>query len=68
MPPPTPPPTPPPQVLKQFFGLRLSYYEKRKLHLSELLTGEWTKLDNKTRFVLAVISGELKISSPRGGV
>ena len=43
--------------------MRLSYYEKRKLHLSELLTSEWTKLDNKMRFVLAVISGELKISN-----
>ncbi|EOD22469.1 hypothetical protein EMIHUDRAFT_458166 [Emiliania huxleyi CCMP1516] len=50
-------------VLRDFYALRLSFYEKRKLHLQDKLTGEWSKLDNRMRFVLAVISGELKIAN-----
>lgn len=44
-------------ILRNFYALRLSFYEKRKLHLSETLTAEWTKLDNKMRFILAVVTG-----------
>jgi len=50
-------------ILASFYELRLSYYEKRKLHLAEKLTAEFDKLDNRTRFISAVISGELKISN-----
>ncbi len=40
-------------LLKDFFTMRLSYYERRKLHMSDKLTSEWTKLDNRMRFVRA---------------
>ena len=53
----------PEAILEHFYALRLSFYEKRKLHLSEQLTHAWSKLDNRMRFVLAVISGELKIAN-----
>jgi len=52
----------PESVLSTFYRIRLSYYEKRKLHLSEQLTSDWSKLDNKMRFVQAVIDGKLKIA------
>lgn len=50
-------------ILRHFFTLRLSFYEKRKLHLAEQLTNDWTKLDNKMRFVNEVVTGKLKISN-----
>ena len=34
-----------------------------KLHLEGLMTADWTKLDNKMRFVTAVVTGKLKISN-----
>ena len=40
-------------LMADFFALRLAFYAKRKLHLSETLTKEWSKLDNKLSFVLA---------------
>ena len=48
-------------MLQDFYSLRLALYNKRKLHLSEMLTQDWSKLDNKLRFVLAVVAGQLKI-------
>ena len=51
----------PERVLQDFYSLRLALYNKRKLHLSEMLTQDWSKLDNKLRFVLAVVAGQLKI-------
>ena len=51
----------PERVLQDFYGLRLGLYNKRKLHLSEMLTQDWSKLHNKLRFVLAVVAGQLKI-------
>lgn len=50
-------------LLRDFYALRLSFYEKRKVHLQDKLGAEWSKLDNRMRFVLAVLSGELKIAN-----
>ena len=58
----------PEDILSSFYTLRLSYYEKRKMKLSESLTEQWSKLDNRMRFVLAVVSGELKISNVKKAV
>ena len=33
------------------------------MHLSEKMTAEWSKLDNKMRFVRAVVEGKLKIAN-----
>ena len=38
---------------------------KRKAHLVSVLTREWTRLDNKARFILAVVDGELVVSKRR---
>lgn len=35
--------------MREFFAVRIDYYDKRKCHLIEKLTGEWEKLDNKVR-------------------
>ena len=51
------------EVLTAFYTLRLGYYGKRKQHLVDELTAAWTKLDNKMRFVNAVVSGALKIAN-----
>ena len=58
---PDPNPDPNPNPSQDFYSLRLALYNKRKLHLSEMLTQDWSKLDNKLRFVLAVVAGQLKI-------
>ena len=55
-------------ILESFYTLRLAYYEKRKLMLSDKLTEAWSRLDNRMRFVLAVVSGELKIANVKKDV
>jgi len=46
-----------------FYDVRLSYYDKRKAHLTSRLGEDWQKLDNKVRFILAVISGKLVVAN-----
>ena len=58
----------PEAILSTFYQIRLEFYEKRKRHLADVLTKEWTKLDNRVRFVLAVISGALKINNVKKDV
>jgi len=53
----------PAHVMKDFFQVRLQYYDMRKVNLSKKLTEEWEKLDNKMRFVLAVIKGDLIVAN-----
>ena len=53
----------PEDILTSFYSLRLDYYQKRKNYLSDQLTSQWSKLDNRVRFVLAVINNKLKISN-----
>jgi len=49
----------PEEILNEFYPLRLKYYEKRKQYLVDTLTKEWSKLDNKVRFILAVVKEEI---------
>ena len=49
--------------MEAFLAVRLSYYDKRKAFLATKLSEEWEKLDNKVRFILAVIQGELVVSN-----
>eukprot|EP01135_Chromosphaera_perkinsii_P010658 Nk52_evm58s2192 gene=Nk52_evmTU58s2192 len=51
------------ELLEEFYRLRLSFYRKRKSHLADCLTEEWSRLDNKVRFILSIINGELVISN-----
>jgi DNA topoisomerase-2 len=49
------------EILKEFYKVRLDYYSKRKEHLSTLLNEEWEILDNKVRFIEAVIADSCKV-------
>ena len=49
------------EILKDFFEIRLEYYDKRKLALKTKLIEELKKLTNQMKFILAVVNGELKI-------
>ncbi|OVA19386.1 DNA topoisomerase II [Macleaya cordata] len=53
----------PEQILEEFFHLRLEFYEKRKRVLLENLELELLKLDNKVRFILGVVKGEIIVSN-----
>ncbi|XP_022152632.1 DNA topoisomerase 2 isoform X2 [Momordica charantia] len=55
----------PEQILEEFFPLRLEYYEKRKMNLLENLERELLQLENKVRFILAVVNGEIVVSNRR---
>jgi DNA topoisomerase-2 len=52
----------PEAILREFYDLRLTTYRKRKQHLTEQLEKEYTMLDNKVRFIRAVIKGELVVA------
>lgn len=50
-------------ILDEFYTLRLQYYDKRREYLVETLREEWKRLDNKVRFILAVVNKEIIISN-----
>nr|DAD42398.1 TPA_asm: hypothetical protein HUJ06_000628 [Nelumbo nucifera] len=47
----------------EFFHLRLEFYEKRKKVLLDNLELDLLKLDNKVRFILGVVKGEIIVSN-----
>ncbi|KAI8393721.1 DNA topoisomerase [Radiomyces spectabilis] len=49
----------PEQVLREFYDLRLEYYQLRKNHLIYVLQDEYDRLDNKSRFIELVLNGDL---------
>jgi DNA topoisomerase-2 len=49
------------EILDDFYELRLAYYERRKNYLLSTLKRDLEILDNKVRFILAVINEELII-------
>jgi DNA topoisomerase-2 len=51
------------EILQEFYIVRVRFYEKRKDYLLEKLSDEWSKFDNKCRFIKAVIDGALIISN-----
>jgi DNA topoisomerase-2 len=51
------------EIMQQFYDVRVEYYGKRKVYLMNTLTESWEKLDNKVRFILRVITGELVVSN-----
>ncbi|KAL6567913.1 DNA topoisomerase 2 [Orobanche gracilis] len=53
----------PEQILEEFFYLRLEFYEKRKKVLLENFELELLKLENKVRFILGVVNGEIIVSN-----
>ena len=52
-------------ILKEFFTLRLVYYEKRKKYLEGLLGAEACKLSNQARFIIEKCDGTLKIENKK---
>jgi DNA topoisomerase-2 len=52
----------PEQILEEFFDLRFEYYEKRKETVVKNMEIELLKLENKARFILAVLSGEIIVN------
>jgi len=49
------------EILEDFYDLRIECYHKRKNYLTDHLSQEWSKLDNKVRFVLAIVEGKLSV-------
>ncbi|KAK9459889.1 DNA topoisomerase [Lipomyces oligophaga] len=52
-------------ILKDFYFLRLDYYQRRKLNLTETLTQKMEKLNSQARFVKMIIDKELTVSNRR---
>jgi DNA topoisomerase-2 len=50
-------------VLKDFYSVRLNFYEKRKAYLEDKLKAESLKLDNIARFIVEKIEGKIKIEN-----
>ncbi|ONK71489.1 uncharacterized protein A4U43_C04F9180 [Asparagus officinalis] len=53
----------PEQILEDFFHLRLEFYEKRRKILLDNLEFDLLKLDNKVRFILGVVRGEIIVNN-----
>ncbi|KAG5180151.1 topoisomerase [Tribonema minus] len=49
------------QIMEEFYDLRLRHYGMRKEHLLARMQKEWMRLDNKVRFVVAVVQGKLEV-------
>ncbi|OKO90321.1 DNA topoisomerase 2 [Penicillium subrubescens] len=52
-------------ILKEFFTVRLKYYERRKQHQLGELQKELEKLSNQARFIMMIIEGTLVISKKK---
>ena len=53
------------EILREFFDLRLVYYDKRKKYLEGLLGAEACQLSNKARFIIEKCDGTLKIENKK---
>ncbi|XP_057989505.1 DNA topoisomerase 2 [Hevea brasiliensis] len=53
----------PEEILEEFFHYRFAYYEKRKTLKLADLEKELLKLENKVRFILGVVKGEIVVSN-----
>lgn len=51
----------PEDILKEFFKLRLQFYGRREVVMLQNIGEELLKLKNKVRFILAIISGDIKL-------
>ncbi|KAJ3708774.1 hypothetical protein LUZ61_012479 [Rhynchospora tenuis] len=53
----------PEQIFEDFFHIRLDFYAKRKRALLDNLDLDLLKLDNKVRFILGVVEGEIIVTN-----
>ena len=51
------------EILNSFYDVRLEYYEKRKQFLLKRLGEEYERLDNKVRFITAVVDGDVVVNN-----
>lgn len=51
----------PEQIISEFYGLRLEYYEKRRIAMLRAAQQDQSRCDNKVRFIMAVVNGELEV-------
>ncbi|KAG0227897.1 DNA topoisomerase 2 [Actinomortierella wolfii] len=58
----------PEEIIQDFYDVRLEFYRKRKEYMTDILTREWTRLDNKVRFILMIISGELVVQNRKKAI
>lgn len=49
------------EVLREYFDVRLSLYQKRKDYMEGLLTAEANRLENIARFIMEKIDGLITI-------
>ncbi|KAL8802005.1 MAG: hypothetical protein Q9182_004082 [Xanthomendoza sp. 2 TL-2023] len=49
-------------ILKEFYGVRIKFYERRKSHLLSEMTKDLEKYTNQMRFIQMIIDGQLIIS------
>ncbi|KAI9193271.1 DNA topoisomerase [Polychytrium aggregatum] len=49
------------QILKEFYGLRLEYYQKRKAHLLSAYQSDLLIAENKVRFIVEINDGKLVV-------
>jgi len=57
----------PNQIIRDFYDVRLGLYQRRKEHLADVLTRDWTVLDNKVRFITEIVNGSLVVQKRRKG-
>ena len=50
-------------ILREFYGVRLRLYCERKRHLVAALERDVLRLENKVRFILAVVHGEIRVAN-----
>ncbi|KAJ8573579.1 hypothetical protein K7X08_010090 [Anisodus acutangulus] len=53
----------PEEILEEFYHVRLEYYEKRKRSLLEILELELLRIENKVKFILGVVKGEIIVNN-----
>ncbi|POM71086.1 DNA topoisomerase 2, partial [Phytophthora palmivora] len=53
----------PKEIMEEFYGIRLEYYELRKKSMLQKLQDQIKLLSNKARFVLAVVEGKLIVNN-----
>ena len=54
--------------MREFFEIRLDFYQRRKDYLEGMLAAESLKLDNQARFILEKIEGTIVIGETLNAV
>ncbi|RLN49417.1 hypothetical protein BBJ28_00012663, partial [Nothophytophthora sp. Chile5] len=53
----------PKEIMDEFYGIRLEYYDRRKRAMLQKLQDQIKLLSNKARFVLSVVEGKLTVNN-----